>query len=75
MRITMPGTPETLSIEGVHIRPDEFGAFDVPDYHAHELVKVHGGAYAPEAPAKASAVSSDAEAELKTSTKASSRKK
>jgi hypothetical protein len=42
MRIRMPDGHIELSIEGVNYKPDETGAFLVPDQAAKNLIAVHG---------------------------------
>lgn len=43
MRIRMPKGMLALSLAGVEYKPDETGAFDVPDAHGKSLIEVHGG--------------------------------
>jgi hypothetical protein len=47
MRIRMPRGHLELSVAGVTLKPDEEGAFDVPDSHGLELIAVHGAERAP----------------------------
>ena len=46
-RVKMPKGHVELSLGGVSYKIDETGAFEVPDEHASELVKVHGARYEP----------------------------
>jgi hypothetical protein len=42
-RIRMPKGHVELSLGGTNFKSDETGAFTVPDEHADDLIRVHGG--------------------------------
>lgn len=46
-RVRLNGGHTELNIEGMNYQGDETGAFTVPDEHAGELIRIHGGNFEP----------------------------
>jgi hypothetical protein len=46
-RVRLNGGHTEFSIEGILHQADETGAFVVPDEHAENLIRIHGGSYEP----------------------------